>query len=129
MAHTALTSQLDTTGLPLEYHNFADVFSEQEAYNLPHRELDLKIETANGELPLVRHVYFLSQAELAALWDFIGKTLKLGFRDPSRSSHGAPILFAKKDGSQLDRQERPASTSTYCRSPQCTFKGMNLHQT
>jgi hypothetical protein len=38
-ARAASTGQLDTTGLPLEYHDFADVFSEQEAYNLPpHRE-------------------------------------------------------------------------------------------
>jgi hypothetical protein len=88
--------------LPPEYHDFADVFSEQEAYNLPpHREFDLKIETAEGELPLVRHVYSLSQAELAALRDFIDKNLKSGFIYPSHSSHGAPILFAKKKDSSL----------------------------
>jgi hypothetical protein len=67
-AHAASTGQPDTTGLPPEYHNFTDIFSEQEAYNLPpHREFDLKIKTAEGELPPVGHVYSLSQAELAAL--------------------------------------------------------------
>lgn len=100
-ARAASTGQPDTTGLPPEYHDFADIFSEQEAYNLPpHREFDLKIETVEGELPPVGHIYSLSQAELAALRDFIDKNLKSGFIYPSRSSHGAPILFAKKkDGS------------------------------
>jgi hypothetical protein len=88
--------------LPPEYHDFTDVFSEQEAYNLPpHREFDLKIETAEGELPPVGHVYSLSQAELAALRDFIDKNLKSGFIYPSRSSHGAPILFTKKNDGSL----------------------------
>ena len=92
----------DLSGLPSEYHDFADVFSEQEAYNLPpHREFDLKIETADGEVPPIGHVYSLSQSELAALREFIDKNLKSGFIYPSRSSHGAPIPFAKKKDGTL----------------------------
>jgi hypothetical protein len=100
-AFAAATGGLDLSGLPSEYHDFADVFSEQEAYNLPpHREFDLKIETEEGKVPPIGHVYSLSQAELAALRDFIDKNLKSGFIYPSHSSHGAPIPFAKKkDGS------------------------------
>ncbi len=91
----------DTSGIPPEYHDFADVFSEEEAYNLPpHREFDLKIETIDGAEPPVGHVYSLSPAELAALREFIDKNLSAGFIYPSSSTHGAPILFAKqKDGS------------------------------
>ena len=91
----------DVSGLPSEYHEFADVFSEEEAFNLPpHREYDLKIETIEGEVPPIGHVYSLSQAELIALRKFIDENLKSGFIYPTRSSHGAPILFAKKkDGS------------------------------
>jgi hypothetical protein len=50
-ARTALTGQPDTTGLPLEYHDFADVFSEQEAYNLPLIESSIlrsKLRMANS---------------------------------------------------------------------------------
>jgi hypothetical protein len=100
-AFAAAASDPDLSGLPSEYHDFADVFSEQEACNLPpHREFDLKIEIEEGELPPIGHIYSLSQAELGALRDFIDKNLKSGFIYPSRLSHGAPILFAKKkDGS------------------------------
>ena len=98
--HSATTSP-DLSGLPSEYHSFADVFSESEAFNLPpHREFDLQIETAEGEISPIGHVYSLSESELAALRDFIDKNLKAGFIYPSKSTHGTPILFAKKkDGS------------------------------
>jgi hypothetical protein len=45
--------------------------------------------------------YSLFQAELAALCDFLDKNLKSGFIYPSRLSHSAPILFAKKKDSSL----------------------------
>jgi len=100
-ARATNTETPDLTGLPSEYHEFADVFSEKEAYNLPpHREFDLRIETIEGQEPPLGHVYSISEKELGALREFIDKNLKSGFIYPSRSSHGAPILFArKKDGS------------------------------
>ena len=99
-ARFASASAPDTSGIPSEYHEFGDVFSEQEAYNLPpHREFDLKIELLDGEEPPVGHIYSLSPPELAALRDFIDKNLKSGFIYPTRSSHGAPILFANTGGS------------------------------
>ncbi|KAF7360094.1 hypothetical protein MVEN_00737800 [Mycena venus] len=81
---SASTSEQDTSGLPLEYHDYTDIFLEQQVYNLPpHWEFNLKIKTIDSEvLP------------------FLDKNLKSGFIYPSQSSHGAPILFAKKkDGS------------------------------
>ena len=91
----------DLEGLPTEYQDYADVFSEQESYTLPpHREYDLQIDTEDGQIPPIGHIYSLSQAELSALREFIDKNLKAGFIYPSKSTHGAPILFAKKkDGS------------------------------
>ncbi|THH20970.1 hypothetical protein EUX98_g8482 [Antrodiella citrinella] len=91
----------DLSGLPPEYHEFADVFSEQRAFDLPpHREYDLKIETENNSVPPLGYIYSLPPAELSALRKFIDQNLKSGFIYPSKSTHGAPILFAKKkDGS------------------------------
>lgn len=91
----------DLSGLPTTYHDFANVFSEEDAFSLPpHREYDLKIETVDGEVPPIGHVYSLSEAELTALCKYIDENLKAGSIYPSSSSHGAPILFAKKkDGS------------------------------
>ena len=97
----AIEEELDITRLPSEYHDFADVFSEKEANTLPpHRDFDLRIDTIDGQEPPIGHVYSISEKELATLREFIDKNLKSGFIYPSRSSHGAPILFArKKDGS------------------------------
>jgi hypothetical protein len=95
------TVKPDLSGLPAEYQDFADVFSEREADTLPpHREYDLHIETEDGQVPPIGHIYSLSQAELSALREFIDTNLKSGFIYPSKSTHGAPILFVKKkDGS------------------------------
>jgi hypothetical protein len=90
------------SGLPPDYHEFADVFNEQEAFFLPPHcpDFDLRIETENNEVPPIGHIYSLSQLELTALRDFINQNLKLGFIYLSKSAHGAPILFVKKkDGS------------------------------
>ena len=95
-------SPIDLEGLPSEYRDYADVFNEQKASFLaPHRgEYDLHIETENNEVPPIGHIYSLSQPELIALREFIDENLKSGFIYPSKSTHGAPILFVKKkDGS------------------------------
>jgi hypothetical protein len=92
---------MNLSAILAEYHDFADVFSESEAYNLPpHREFNLKIKTLNGAEPPVSPIYSLSLAKLTALREFLDKNLKADFIYPSCSSHGALILFAKKkDGS------------------------------
>jgi hypothetical protein len=78
----------DINRLPKEYHNYADVFSEKEAYNLaPHQDFNLKIETIDGAEPLIRHVYSLSEKELVALQEFIDNNLRAGFIYPSSSTH------------------------------------------
>jgi hypothetical protein len=43
----------------------------------------------------------LSPAELTALREFLDEHLSLGFIKPSRSPHGAPVLFVKKKDGTL----------------------------
>ena len=94
-----VTVNLD--GVPEEYHDFADVFSKTKAGVLAdHRSYDLKITLKEGASPPLRPIYLLSQEELLALCKFIDENTAMGFIHPSRSPHGAPILFIrKKDGS------------------------------
>ena len=89
------------SGVPKQYHDFADVFSKAKATTLtPHREYDLHINLEEGASPLLGMVYSLSQTELGVLWTFIDEHLSYGFIKQSTSAHGAPVLFVcKKDGS------------------------------
>jgi hypothetical protein len=91
----------DLYHIPEEYHDFADVFSKGKADTLPpHRPYDLKIEIEEGASPPIGPMYSLSQSELATLREFIDEHLNIGFIRPSKSPHGAPILFVlKKDKS------------------------------
>ena len=94
-----VTVNLD--GVPEEYHDFMDVFSKTKAGVLvDHRPYDLKITLEEGASPPLGPIYSLSQEELLALCKFIDKNTAMGFIRPSRSPHGAPVLFIrKKDGS------------------------------
>lgn len=91
----------DLSGIPPEYHDYADVFSEQQAFSLPpHRPYDLKIELDEGKPIPPGRLYSLSVAELGALRKFLDENLSAGFLRQSSSPHGAPVLFVKKkDGS------------------------------
>jgi len=87
--------------VPLEYHDYADVFSKAKASELPpHRDYDLKIDLEEGTSPPLGTLYSLSLVELSALRTFINENLNTGFICPTASSHAAPVLFVKKkDGS------------------------------
>jgi hypothetical protein len=98
----ALTKTLiDLSGIPEDYHEFADVFSKGKAETLPpHRPYDLKIDLEEGGAPPPGRMYSLSPLELEALRIFIDENVRSGFIRTSNSPHGAPILFVrKKDGS------------------------------
>ena len=92
---------IDLTRVPLEYHDFADIFSKKKADTLaPHRPFDLKIELEEGASPLIERLCSLSQDEQESLRDFLNEHLNYGFIQQSSSPHAAPILFiCKKDGS------------------------------
>jgi len=89
--------------IPPEYADFADVFSEEKAAELPpHREgVDLKVELITGGEPPFGPIYPLSPTELAELRQYLKTNLAKGFIRPSKSPAGSPILFAKKKGGEL----------------------------
>lgn len=98
---SSLTS-LDLSLVPLEYHDFVDVFSKAKASKLPsHHKHDLKIELDKGATPLLGTLYSLFPVELEALQTFIDKNLGTSFIWPSFFSYAAPILFVKKKDSSL----------------------------
>ena len=94
--------KIDLTGVPEDYHDFADVFSTGKADTLPpHRPYDLKIDLEDGASPPPSRMYSLSPSELATLRKFIEENLASKFIRPSKSPHGAPILFIKKKSGEL----------------------------
>ena len=91
----------DLSGIPDEYHDYADVFSKGKADTLPeHRPHDLKITLEEGTTPPLGPIYSLSKLELDTLREYIDENLRNQFIRPSNSPCGAPVLFVKKkDGS------------------------------
>jgi len=98
---SSASTPLDLDIIPLEYHNYTDVFSKAKASELPlHCDYDLKIDLEEGTSPPLGTLYSLSLVELSALQTFIDENLNTGFICPTASSHAAPVLFIKKkDGS------------------------------
>jgi len=98
---SSISTPPDLDIVPLEYRDYADVFSKAKASELPpHRNYDLKIELEEGTSPPLGTLYSLSPVELSALWMFINENITTGFIHPTASSHAAPVLFVKKkDGS------------------------------
>ena len=93
---------VDLSNVPEEYHKFANIFNKKKADTLPpHCSYDLKIELEEGASPPPGCMYSLSSMELEALRTFIDVNLNNGFIRPSKSPHGAPILFVKKKSGEL----------------------------
>src|SRR6202040_66311 len=65
-AASALTeTPIDLTGIPKEYHDVADVFSEVKANKLPpHRPYNLMINIEEGSTSPLGPIYSLSQTKL-----------------------------------------------------------------
>ena len=87
------------TGVPMDYHEFTDVFSKACA-SAPalHWPYDLKIELEEGTSSPFGPIYSLSQSELKSLQEFLDKHLAMDFIFPSHSLGRAPILsVCKKD--------------------------------
>ena len=95
------TTPVDMSNVPLEYHEFRDVFSKSHANTLlTHQPYDLKIELEDGAIPPFGPIYSLSPHELQMLREFIDEHLAYGLIRPTCSRSGAPVLFIKKkDGS------------------------------
>jgi len=88
--------------IPEVYQDFFDVFSQDEAKNMPpHCEFDHEIHMKNDQLPPHSHIYLLSGTELGLLHKFLDDMLGKGFIRLSQSPGGAPVLFAKKKDGTL----------------------------
>src|SRR5258708_29291290 len=87
--------------VPVQYHNFRDVFSKEAFDELPPQKAwDHAIDlTPRAELPH-SWTFPLSPAEQKELDNFLHENLTNGHIHPSKSPMGAPVFFIKKkDGS------------------------------
>ncbi|KAF8547045.1 hypothetical protein OG21DRAFT_1490571 [Imleria badia] len=72
---------VDLSGVPPEYHDYADIFKE-------------------GTKPPIGRLSSLSPIKQESLWEFLDEHLSYGFICQSSSPHAASVLFIqKKDGS------------------------------
>ena len=62
----------------------------------PHRPYDLRIEIEEGQTPPWGPIYFTSEKEQLAMWEYIQENLAKGYIRPSKSPAGAPVLFVRK---------------------------------
>ena len=95
-------SHMILTHLPIQYHQYASVFSKQLAEVLPeHRKFDIGIDIQEGKKVPWGPIYPLSDPELTALRVYLDDQLKKGFIRSSQSPSGAPIFFVKKKSGEL----------------------------
>lgn len=88
--------------LPVEYHEFLDVFSKKEADKLPpHRSYDHTIQLKEGSEPPFGPLYDMSRDELLVLREYLEEHLGKGFIRSSRSPAASPVLFVRKPGGGL----------------------------
>ena len=101
--HPAREAQLallltEEVTVPVEYSDFADVFSEKSANVLPERTGANKhaIELQEGKKPPYVPIYSLGPVELEIFKTYIETNLANGFIRASKSLASAPILFVRK---------------------------------
>jgi hypothetical protein len=82
--------------LPDRFHNFTDVFSAEQARDLPpYWPHDHGIDLEPGAKWPWGLIYNMSGMKLTALWEFLDDMLKKGFVQASNFPAGMPILFVK----------------------------------
>jgi hypothetical protein len=86
--------------VPVEYHKYLDIFSEEKAHRFPElRPWDHKIKMKEGFEPKSFKNYNLTAAEQIKLNKFLEENLKKGYIRPSQSPMASPFFFvSKKDG-------------------------------
>ena len=89
--------------IPVEYRQFATLFSEEESRHFPpRRKCDHAITFKQGVPDSINcKVYPITQAEDAALDKFIDDQLKKGYIRPSQSPYTSPFFFIKKKDGTL----------------------------
>lgn len=92
------TEQSTKEIVPSELHEYLDVFSEQEARELPpHRSWDMKIDLMEGSRQDHKvGIYNIGPEELKAQKEWIDEHLQKGFIRPSKSQMTTSTFFVKK---------------------------------
>jgi len=95
--------ELFTKVVPEAYNDFFDVFSREEAKNMPpHCAFDHEIHLENDKTPPHSHIYPLSGTELVSFRKFLDDMPQQGVHTIVAIPPGsAPVLFAKKKDSTL----------------------------
>ena len=91
------------TKVPAEYSNYSDVFSAENAAELPENTgmNEHAIELEEGKQPPFGPIYSLGPVELETLKTYIETNLANGFIWHSKSPAGALILFDRKPDRSL----------------------------
>ena len=106
----AIAAQKDEVTLPLQYTEYADVFSERTFDILPpRRDFDHAINLKESFVPKVAKLYPLNPQEIDACREFIEENLKTGRIHLSKSPQASPFFFVKKK----DRKLRPVQDYHY----------------
>jgi hypothetical protein len=88
--------------LPLQYAEYADIGSEDDAKGLAeHSSHDLAIQLVPDAQPPHQPLYNLLATELVVLRKYLAEYMAWGWIWRSKSSAGAPILFVKKKEGSL----------------------------
>ena len=88
--------------IPLEYHEFLDIFNEKQASWFPDRwPWDHKIDLKPGFEPKSFKNYNLTPIEQEELDKFLKENLEKGYIQKSESPMGSPFFFVKKKDGKL----------------------------
>ena len=93
---------LVTKLVPLEYHEFLDIFDEEKANRFPEsRKWDHKIDMKEGFEPKAFKNYNLTAEEQVELDAFLKENLEKGYIRQSESPMASPFFFVKKKDGKL----------------------------
>jgi hypothetical protein len=94
------TDKIDKQVVPMEYHEYLDIFSKGKAHRFPESgPWDQEMEMKEGFEPKLFKNYNLTPAEQIKLDKFLKENLEKGYIQPSQSPMASPFFFvSKKDG-------------------------------
>ena len=97
----SVVEEQETPNVPLQYRDYEDVFSAEEASKLPSEKVNHEIQLRPGAgSPPYGPLYPCSATELNHLRQYLEEMQQKGWIRESTSPAGAPVLFVKKaDGS------------------------------
>jgi len=125
------TSRRSKKPIPPEYHEFLDIFTEQEPTTPPpHRMQDHHIPLEEGKTPPYEPLRPPNKDKMKALREYLEINEKRGWIQASTSPAGAPIHFVKKKdgGLRLCEDYRQLNEITIKDRTPLPLIGESLHQ-